>query len=117
MDALLVGVALVYATVVQGAFAADQAVVVFGLVVLAAAVSAVGRRRMPRSVAVAVGLLVVLAAWTAARAAGLADGGSGGPAGAGAGGNWLGAAVWAGLPIIAIAAVAVAVAGLAARAR
>jgi hypothetical protein len=117
VDALLVGVALVYATVVQGAFAADQAVVVFGLVVLAAAVSAVGRRRMPRSVAVAVGLLVVLAAWTAARAAGLADGGSGGPAGAGAGGNWLGAAVWAGLPIIAIAAVAVAVAGLAARAR
>ena len=82
VDALLVGVALVYATVVQGAFAADQAVVVFGLVVLAAAVAAVGRRRMPRSVAVAVGLLVVLAAWTAARAAGLADGGSGGPAGA-----------------------------------
>jgi len=123
VGALIVGVALVYATVAQGAFAADQAVVVFGLVVLAAAVAAVGRRRMPRSVAVAVGLLVVLAAWTAARAAGggLDDaprglvGGSG--LGAGGAGSGVGAAVWAGLPIIAIAAAAVAVAGLAARAR
>src|SRR5690349_22198766 len=74
VGALLVGVALVYATVAQGAFAADQAVVVFGLVVLAAVVAVVGRRRVPRPVAVAVGLVVVLAAWTAARAAGLADG-------------------------------------------
>ena len=150
VGALLVGVALVYATVAQGAFAADQAVVVFGLLALAAAVAVVGPRRMPRPVAVAVGLLVVLAAWTGARAAGLADGpdgpdvlhghlgdgaggglgvagradgglgvvggvgavgAAGGPAGAGAGGNWLGAAIWAGLPIIAIAAVAVAIAG------
>jgi len=69
VDALLVGVALVYATVAQGAFAADQALVVFGLVGLAAVAALAGRRRMPRSVAVAVGLLVVLAAWTAARAA------------------------------------------------
>ena len=69
VGALLVGVALVYATVAQGAFAADQALVVFGLVVLAAVVAVVGRRRVPRPVAVAVGLLVALAAWTAARAA------------------------------------------------
>ena len=123
VGALIVGVALVYATVAQGAFAADQAPVVFGLVGLAAVVALAGRRRMPRSVAVAVGLLVVLAAWTAARAAGggLDDaprglvGGSG--LGAGGAGSGVGAAVWAGLPIIAIAAAAVAVAGLAARAR
>jgi len=123
VGALIVGVALVYATVAQGAFAADQALVVFGLVGLAAVAALAGRRRMPRSVAVAVGLLVVLAAWTAARAAGggLDDaprglvGGSG--LGAGGAGSGVGAAVWAGLPIIAIAAAAVAVAGLAARAR
>ena len=122
VGALIVGVALVYATVAQGAFAADQALVVFGLVGLAAVAALAGRRRMPRPVAVAVGLLVVLAAWTAARAAGggLDDaprglvGGSG--LGAGGAGSGVGAAVWAGLPIIAIAAVAVAVAGLAARA-
>ena len=105
VGALIVGVALVYATVAQGAFAADQAVVVFGLVGLAAVVALAGRRAVARPVVVAVGLLVALALWTAARAAGVG------------GGDWLGAAVWAGLPIIAIAAVVVAVAGLAARAR
>ena len=89
---LIVGVALVYATVAQGAFAADQAVVVIGLVGLAAAVALAGRRAVARPVVVAVGLLVALALWTAARAAGVG------------GGDWLGAAVWAGLPIIAIAA-------------
>ena len=127
VGALIVGVALVYATVAQGAFAADQAVVVFGLVVLAAVVALVGRRAVARPVMVAAGLLVALAAWTAARAAdggGLDDalrglvGGSGGlGAGGGLGVSGLGAAVWAGLPILAVAAAAVAVAGLAARAR
>ena len=71
---LIVGVALVYATVAQGAFAADQAVVVFGLVVLAAVVALVGRRAVARLVVVAVGLLVALALWTAARAAGVGGG-------------------------------------------
>jgi O-Antigen ligase len=97
---LIVGIALVYATVAQGAFAADQAAVVIALVGVAAALALAGRRATPRFVVVAVALLVALAVWTAARAAG-------GPA----------AAVWAGLPILAVAAAAVAVAGLAARAR
>ena len=70
VGALIVGVALVYATVAQGAFAADQAVVVFGLVGLAAVVALVGRRAVARPVVVAVGLLVALALWTAARAVG-----------------------------------------------
>ena len=42
VGALIVGVALVYANVAQGAFAADQAVVVFGLVALAGLLAALG---------------------------------------------------------------------------
>jgi hypothetical protein len=120
LGVLIVGIALVYATVSQGAFAADQAAVVIGLVGVAAAVALVGRRAMPRAVVVAVALLVALAAWTAARAAGLGDGLGGLPDGVlGDGGldGGLRAAVWFSLPILAVAAAAVAVAGLAARAR
>jgi O-Antigen ligase len=103
---LAVGIAVVYATVAQGAFAADHAAVGYGLVGVAAAVALLTRRAVPRPVVVAVGLLVALAVWTAARAADGATQGSG-----------LAAAVWAGLPILAVAAAALAVAGLQARAR
>ena len=133
---LIVGIALVYTTVAQGAFAADQAAVAIGLVGVAAAVAVVGRRSMPRSVVVAVALLVALAVWTAARAAGLVttwrpsrrssqQPSSVIPAASCGLRRWrrrqpgggLGAAVRVGLPILAVAAAATAVAGLAARAR
>ncbi len=95
-----------YATVAQGAFAADQALVDYGLVGVAAVVGLLTRRAMARPVVVAVGLLVALALWTAARAADGATRGGG-----------LAAAAWAGLPILAVAAAVLAVAGLQARAR
>ena len=91
-----------YATVAQGAFAADQAAVGYGLVGVAAVVALLTRRAVARPVVVAVGLLVALAVWTAARA--VTSTGFGG-------------ALWAGLPILAVAAAALAVAGLRARAR
>ena len=69
LGALIVGIALVYATVAQGAFAADQAAVVYRARRGRGGGGAGGAACRAPAVVVAVGLLVALAVWTAARAA------------------------------------------------